>query len=204
MEELDDLKSIWKQVKPGVEKKEEEIASMIKGRSNSIINKLKRSVWFELIFTIVCGVALGICAVMLERGPFMWTIVSLIVLFTSYLFYYIKKIILLNQFDSSSENLKNSLEHLLKRLTTYLNFYKRSYAILYPVYFCLGILFGAIERGVDDFLNHISQPKTILYLVVLAGVFFVVTIFVTNWYLKKLYGNHLDKLKELLHELKAG
>jgi hypothetical protein len=60
MEELDDLKLLWQQAKPGFEpKKEEEIASMIKGRSNSIISKLKRSVWFELTFTILCGVALG-------------------------------------------------------------------------------------------------------------------------------------------------
>jgi hypothetical protein len=202
--ELDDLKSIWKQDKSGFEpKKEEEIASMLKGRSKSIISKLKRSVWFELIFTIICGVGLGICALMLESGALMWTIISLIVLFVSYLFYYVKKIILLNQFDSSSENLKNSLQHLFDRLTTYLNFYKRSYAILYPVYFCLGILFGAIERGLGDFLHHISQPKTILYLVVLAGVFFVCTIWITNWYLKKLYGNHLDKLQELLNELQG-
>lgn len=202
--ELDDLKSIWKQDKPGFEpKKEEEIASMIKGRSNSIISKLKRSVWFELIFTIICGVGLGICALLLERGALMWTIISLIVLFVSYLFYYVKKIILLNQFDSSSENLKNSLQHLFDRLTTYLNFYKRSYAILYPVYFCLGLLFGAMERGLDDFLHHISQPKTILYLAVLAGLFFACTIWITNWYLKKLYGNHLVKLKELLNELQS-
>jgi hypothetical protein len=202
--ELDDLKSIWNQSKPGFEtKQEEEIASMIKGRSNSIISKLKRSVWFELIFTIICGLGLGVCALMLENGAMMWTIISLIVLFVSYLFYYVKKIILLNQFDSSSENLKNSLQHLFNRLTTYLTFYKRSYAILYPVYFCLGILFGALERGMDDFLHHMSQPKTILYLVLLAGVFFVCTVLITNWYLKKLYGNHLDKLKELLNELQG-
>ena len=202
--ELDDLKSIWKQDKPGFEpKKEEEIASMIKGRSNSIISKLKRSVWFELIFTIVCGVALGICALMLDSGALMWTIVSLIILFVSYLFYYVKKILLLNRFDSSKENLKNSLQHLLDRLTTYLTFYKRSYAILYPVYFCLGLLFGALEKGLDDFLYRLSQPKTILYLVLLAGIFFLFTIWITNWYLKKLYGNHLDKLKELLNELKG-
>lgn len=201
--ELDDLKSIWKQEGTGFEpKKEEEIASMIRGRSNSIISKLKRSVWFELIFTIICGIGLGICALMLESGALMWTIVSLIVLFVSYLFYYVKKIILLNQFNSS-ENVKDSLRHLYKRLTTYLNFYKRSYAILYPVYFFLGILFGAMERGLDDFLHHISQPKTILYLVVLAGLFFVCTIWITNWYLKKLYGNHLDKLRELLNELQG-
>lgn len=202
--ELDDLKSIWKQDKPGFEpKKEAEIASMIKGRSNTIISKLKRSVWFELIFTIVCGLALGICALMLESGALMWTIISLIVLFVSYLFYYVKKILLLNRFDSSTENLKNSLQHLFDRLTTYLTFYKRSYAILYPVYFCLGLLFGALEKGLDDFLNRLSQPKTIVLLVSLAVVFFFCTVWITNWYLKKLYGNHLDKLKELLNELKG-
>jgi len=202
--ELDDLKSIWKQDKPGFEpKKEAEIASMIKGRSNSIISKLKRSVWFELIFTIVCGIVFGVYALTLESGALMWTIISLIVLFVSYLFYYVKKIVLLNKFDSSTENLKNSLQHLSERLTTYLNFYKKSYAILYPVYFCLGLLFGAMERGIDDFLHRLSQPKTILYLIVLAGIFFVCTILITNWYLKKLYGNHLDKLKELLNELQG-
>lgn len=202
--ELEDLKSIWKHQKPGLESKQEsEIASMLKGRSNSIISKLKRSVWFELIFTIVCGIGLGIYALTLESGALMWTIISLVILFSSYLFYYVKKIILLNQFDPASENLKNNLQNLLERLTVYLNFYKKSYAVLYPVYFCLGLLFGALERGMDDFLNHISQPQTILFLIVLAVVFFLCTIWVTNWYLKKLYGNHLDKLKELLHELQG-
>jgi len=201
--ELDDLKSIWKH-KPGFEAKQEaEIASMLRGRSNSIISKLKRNVWFELIFTIMCGLALGIYALTLNRGALMWTILSLIVLFVSYLFYYVKKIILLNKFDPYSKNLKGNLEHLLERLTTYLTFYKRSYAILYPVYFMLGLLFGALERGMDNFLNHISQPKTILYLIGLAGIFFLCTIWLTNWYLKKLYGNHIDKLKELLNELQG-
>jgi hypothetical protein len=201
--ELEDLKSIWKS-KPGYEPKQEaEIASMLRGRSNSIISKLKRSVWFELIFTIVCGIALGIYALTIQSGALVWTIVSLLVLFVSYLFYYVKKIILLNRFDSSADNLKENLQHLLERLTVYLNFYKKSYAILYPVYFMLGLLFGALERGMDDFLQHISQPKTILYLVALAGVFFLCTMWITNWYLKKLYGNHLEKLKELLKELQG-
>lgn len=200
--ELDDLKSIWRQ--PEFEPKQEaEIATMIKGRSNSIISKLKRSVWFELIFTLVCGLGLGGYALTLERGAMMYTIVSLIILFVLYLIYYIKKIILLNEFDPSTETLKSSLQNLLDRLTTYLNFYKKSYAVLYPIYFCLGLLFGALERGMDDFLQHVSQPRTILYLILLAGVFFFTTIWITNWYLKKLYGNHLDKLKELLQELQG-
>lgn len=201
--ELEDLKSIWKH-KPGFEpKQDKEIALMLQGQSKSIISKLKRSVWFELIFTMVCGLALGIYALTLESGALVWTIISLIALFTAYLFYYVKKIILLNKFDSTAGNMRENLQHLLDKLTTYLTFYKRSYAILYPVYFILGLLFGALERGMDDFLQHISQPKIILYLVALAGAFFLCTMWLTNWYLKKLYGNHLQKLKELLQELQG-
>jgi ABC-type uncharacterized transport system permease subunit len=202
--ELDDLKSIWKKDKPDYEpKRDDEIALMIKGQSKSIISKLKRSVWFEVIFTIICGIALGICAFMLQEGAMRWMIISLIILFISYLFYYVIKIILLNQFDPSTETLKNSLQNLLDKLTTYLNFYKRSYAILYPVYFCLGLLFGLMERGLEDFMYHIRQPKTIFTLLALAAVFFLCTVWITNWYLKKLYGNHMDKLKKLLDDFEG-
>jgi hypothetical protein len=200
--ELEDLKSIWKK-QPLVEsKQDEEIILMLQGQSKSIISKLKRSVWFELIFTIVCGIALGIYGLTIESGALMWTIVSLLVLLISYLFYYVKKLMLLNRFDPAG-NLKENLTQILDRLTTYLTFYKRSYAILYPVYFLLGLLFGAIERGVDDFINHVSEPRTMLILIGLGVTFFILSFWITNWYLKKLYGNNIEKLKSLLNDLEA-
>jgi sulfite exporter TauE/SafE len=200
--ELEDLKSIWKKQPPVESKQDEEIALMLQGQSKSIISKLKRSVWFELIFTIVCGIALGIYGLTIEAGALMWTIVSLLVLLVSYLFYYVKKIMLLNRFDPAG-NLKENLLQILDRLTTYLTFYKRSYAILYPVYFLLGLLFGAIERGLDDFLSKVSEPKTLIILIALGVAFFFVSTWITNWYLKKLYGNNIEKLKSLLKDLEA-
>jgi hypothetical protein len=73
--------------------------------------------------------------------------------------------------------------------------------VLYPIYFGLGLLFGVIERGTESFLALLLQPRMILYLVLIAGVFFFCSTWLTNWYLKKLYGNHLEKLKNLLHDL---
>lgn len=200
--ELEDLKSIWKKQPPVESKQDEEIALMLQGQSKSIISKLKRSVWFELIFTIVCGVALGIYGLTIESGALMWTIVSLLVLLISYLFYYVKKLMVLNRFDPAG-NLKENLTQILDRLTTYLTFYKRSYAILYPVYFLLGLLFGAIERGLDDFIDHVTQPRTLLIVVGLGVTFFILSFWITNWYLKKLYGNNIEKLKSLLNDLEA-
>jgi glucan phosphoethanolaminetransferase (alkaline phosphatase superfamily) len=201
--ELEELKSIWKSSDPGFSPKNEtEIAQMLKGNSQSIVDKLKRSVWFELIFTLVAGVSLLVYALTLPSGALKWTSVSILILFVGYSFYYIKKLTLLVNYNPAAENIRASLERLTDNLSSYLRFYKRSYTLLYPIYFALGLLFVAIERGMDKFLDNLSQPRTIIYLLVIGLIFFFCSTWLTNWYLKKLYGNHLEKLKGLLHDIK--
>jgi hypothetical protein len=200
--ELEDLKSIWKSNVPQFEpKREDEIALMLKGRSMSIIEKLKRNVWFELIFTIVVIVGLLLYAISLETGAAKWTSISLLLMCIGYTFYYVKKLILLNRFSGMNENLRDNISILIKNLTSYLKFYKSSYAVLYPIFFALGLLFGALERGTAKYLEFISKPNTILYLLLMAGLFFFISTRFASWYLKKLYGMHLEKLKKLLEEI---
>ncbi len=200
--ELEELKYIWKNNGPEFQPKdEEEIALMLKGRSRSIIDKMKRNVWLELIFTVVLSIVLLIYATTLETGALKWTSISLLLLFILYAFYYVKKLTLLNRFSGANENIRDNIEMLVKSLTDYLKFYKRSYAFLYPVYFCLGILFGALERGTGKYIEYLSQPSNLLPLLAMALVFFFISSWFASWYLRKLYGTHLDKLKDLLNEL---
>ena len=110
---------------------------------------------------------------------------------------------LLGKYDSSDSNMRINLENLHEKLSVYVSFYRKSYSVLYPVYFFLGIFFGALDTGMDAFLNRMQEPKTIAYLAGIAGIFFISSFIITNFYLKKLYGNHLNKLKELLDELQA-
>lgn len=200
--ELEDLKSIWKNSE-FTPKNTAEIAAMLRGNSVSIVSKLKKSVWFELLLTIAAGTGLLIYALTLPSGALKWTSISILLLLVAYSFYYVKKIILLNQFNSSTENIRSNLENLHRNLSSYLKFYKRSYAILYPVYFVLGLLFGAIERGTSEFFEYLSQPRSIVWLLLTAGLFIFCSTWLTSWYLKKLYGTQMDKLQKLLHELHA-
>mgnify|MGYP005861759659 FL=1 len=202
MEELDDLKSIWKKQAGFEVKNEGELLLMLGKSSNTIISKLKRSVWFELIFTVACILVLGMYTTTLPYGALMWTILSLLVLLISYTLYYVKKIMLLNQYDSSSDNLKANLRNLLERLDAYMKFYKRSYAILYPVFFVLGLLFGALESGFDRFIHKFENPLYTASFIILSIIFMVGVYTITNWYLKKLYGNHIEKLRSILDDLK--
>jgi hypothetical protein len=201
--ELDDLKAIWKNNEGFQPKNETEIAAMLKGSSKSIVNKLKRNVWVEIIFTLVAGLALLVYALTLENGSLKWTSISILVLFVGYSFYYTKKLLLLARFDPGKGNLKVNLNELITSLTGYLKFYKRSYTILYPVYFCLGLLFAAMERGTQEFLRIISKADVLVYLIASASLFFIFSSWLTNWYLKKLYGNHLEKLKTLLLDIET-
>ena len=200
--ELEDLKSIWKSSEPVFQpKNEQEIAMMLKGRSISIINKLKRNVWFELVFTIVVSVALLIYALSLQRGAMKWTSISLLLMCLASTIYYIKKLSVLNRVQGINENLHDTISFLITNLTGYLKFYKNSYTVLYPVYFFLGLLFSVMERGTNNFVEFFSNPSTIIYLLFMAGVFFFISSWFARWFLKKLYGDHLEKLKSILNEL---
>jgi hypothetical protein len=199
--ELDDLRSIWKSNTPFQAVKTEEISAMLKGGSKSIIAKLKKSVWFELIFTVVVGLVMLYYSFTIRDGALKWSIVSILILFLAYTIYYVKKINLLNSFNPSHQNVRENLEKLVNDLDTYVRFYKRSYTFMYPVYFVLGLFFAAVEKGMDTFLHNLTQPSMIIRLIFIAAVFLIAALVISNWYVKKLYGNHLEKLRSLLSDV---
>jgi hypothetical protein len=202
--ELEELRSIWKNNEPGFQRKDEtEIASMLTGRSLTIIDKLKRNVRFELIFALAVSVCLLIYALTLPSGKLKWTSIAILLMCIGYTFYYIKKIILLNRFDPAKENIRANLVSLIDKLSGYLKFYRRSYTVLYPVFFCLGLIFGALEHEAGQSPDSMFKPVSLFYLVVMAAVLYLLSTWLINWYLKKLYGNHLEKLKSLLHDIQG-
>ena len=199
--ELDELKNIWQNKKQSLRFNEAELAIMLKGYSRSLVDKIKKSVWFELVFTLLAGMAFLTYAIMLPSGMLKWITVSILVLFVAYAVYYVKKILLLNRFNPTEDNLKNNLATLVTSLNSYMKFYKRSYTVLYPVYFGLGIVFGALEIGSEVFFHRVKDPSWLALIAGVAVVFYILSSLFTNWYFKKLYGNHIAKLTTLLHDL---
>jgi hypothetical protein len=52
-----------------------------------------------------------------------------------------------------------------------------------------------------DFLEAIQETKMIICLILVIGIFLASSLWFTNWYLKKLYGDHVEKLKLLLKDI---
>src|SRR5688500_13434810 len=202
--EIEDLKYIWRKESQGFKpKNESELSGMLKGRSTSIIMRLKRNVWFELIFTFAGAVGLLIYALTLPGGYLKWTSITILVSFALYSLYYLKKLRLLSRFDARNDDIKANLERLIYDLKGYLKFYKRSYSVLYPVFFLIGLLFVAIEHGAATFLDIVTRPDVYLILVPGTALYFTLSTRLTSRYLKNLFGIHLEKLEALLHDFEV-
>ncbi|HEX5169430.1 MAG TPA: hypothetical protein VFW11_09665 [Cyclobacteriaceae bacterium] len=199
--ELDDLRNIWQNAERFKLKQEEEISSMLKRRSKSIITKLKWSVWFELTFTIIAGLLLLYYSFSIPDGALRWSFMAFLAIFLGYIIYYVKKIRILHRFEESKGNIKTNLEILISDLEAYLKFYEKSYSIMYPMYMVMVFLFVIIDRGMDEFIEAVANWKMILYIIFLVAIFLVSSLWFTKWYLNKLYGNQLRKLKALLNDL---
>jgi glucan phosphoethanolaminetransferase (alkaline phosphatase superfamily) len=200
--ELDDLKQIWHRKESFLRKHEQEIAMMLKGSSKSPIAKLKRNLWFELIYTGVAWLIMLYYALTLPSGALKWSFISFLVLFLGYMMYYLQQLRLFRDFETKKD-LRTNLEHLVGELDKYIRFYRLSYSVLYPVFLVLILLFVIIDRGMDNFLDHISSVKTLVTLLFLVGLFFASSLWFANWYLKRMYGNHIDKLRELLKDINS-
>lgn len=202
--ELDDLKNIWQKGDLFKPRQEEEFASMLKGKSHSIIARLKRNIWFELIFTIVGSMILLYYAFSIPSPALRWGFIFVLLSFLLYIVYYVKKINLLNRFEGSEGNIRTNLENLIRDLDAFLRFYYRSYTLLYPGYLILIIIVAIADRGMEQFIDSMADWRILGLLLFLVLLSIALSLWISKWFLGKLYGRHLQKLRTLLRDLQEG
>lgn len=202
--ELDDLKNIWQKGDRFKPRREEEFTGMLKGKSHSIIARLKRNIWFELVFTIVGSMLLLYYAFSIPSLSLRWGFIFVLLSFCLYIIYYVKKINLLNRFEGSEGNIRTNLENLVRDLDAFLRFYYRSYTLLYPAYLVLIVIVAIVDRGLEQFLTSMRDWRIITLLLFLVLLSIALSLWVSKWFLGKLYGSHLQKLRLLLKDLQEG
>jgi hypothetical protein len=116
----------------------------------------------------------------------------------------VRKIKLLNRFEGSQGNVRANLERLVRDLDAFLRFYYRSYTLLYPGYLMLIVILAIADQGLSEFLESLRDWRTVAYLLFLVLLSFALSFWISKWYLGKLYGTHLQKLRGLLEELREG
>jgi hypothetical protein len=218
--ELDSLKDIWKDLdesdlQPG---SDVPISSMLHKKSQSTIARLKRNLNRELIAVLIIY-SLTIWYIITFQQMYSELAVLLALVGGAFLFYYYRKSKLLKQMECVACEVRSNLKQQLGTLEKYVRFYFIAGTILTPLaYFAAGmiILFNAqevnshvVNVSIDaqtsvsqmPIAQHISNHRFFVLFLSIGAVLTVGSYFMNRWMIGKLYGQHVQKLKDLLTQM---
>ena len=198
--ELDNLKEIWK----GLDDKKtpvgsnEEILSMLQKKSQRPLARMKRNLLAELIAVIVLYSASTVYYLMAWGGRY-WELSLMFVLAGAFcVFYYYRKYKLLNSMECVACEVKSNLQRQLTTLEKYVRLYFITGVVLTPIaYFFAGFIIFAKTPG------GAFNSKVFLIFSIVGVVISILFYYMNKWYVNKLYGQHVQKLKDVLKEMEA-
>jgi hypothetical protein len=217
--ELDSLKTLWQDLDANTSHadSDEHILSMLRKRSQSPIAKMRRNLLWELIALVVLYSATIWYYVSAWGGRY-WEIGGLLFLVGAFcLFYYYRKNKLLSDMQCVVCEVKSNLQRQLVTLEKYVNFYFIAGTLLTPlVYFASGLIVffktpqarsispdlrSQLSDSTVNLIPHIVNHRFFTAFVVIGVVLAIGSYFLNRWYVNKLYGQHIEKLKDLLGQM---
>ncbi len=206
--ELDAWKEIWKDAdleeksKPG----NAEILEMIGKLPRNPIAKMKHSVLVETILIVVLFGGVAIFYFIAFNGSFNSVAWLYLILIGLSVIYYYRKWKLLSEMQCAACQVKSNLQRQVSTLDRYVRFYLWAGTLIVPLIFTfLGVLFYyKFPRGNAIFIFPpfgITGLKSWLIWLVFISVFTAILYRVNRWYVSRLYGRHVERLKELLNQM---
>ena len=207
--ELDQWKEIWKEEGESPSNDARKLKLLLEKKSNSPVAKMKRNLKMELWLIIISYGAMILFYFIAFKGQL--SEVSWFMLFIGLLFvaYYQRKNKLLSEMECLSCQVKSNLQKQTTTLEKYIRFYLIAGTALAPVSLLFFAWLFNVKRSTNTNYNILyPSPENPLWKVALAWVLLTVIItilfyFMNKWYVRKLYGKHVEKLKEVLSEMEG-
>ncbi|MBO9631942.1 MAG: hypothetical protein J7578_02410 [Chitinophagaceae bacterium] len=214
--ELDSLKEIWKDQDKGMDQYPDsnaEILSMLGKKSQSPVAKIRRNLLLELITIVVVYVAFIIYFALNKHGRYWELSIMMGLVGIGFVFYYYHKNKLLKSMQCVTCEVKSNLQTQLHLLEKYVRFYFIAGTLLTPLlYYLTGLIIlykakpGYISGEVlgdraQVMLNTVPRHQFFTEFLIGGVVITVLIYFANKWYIRKLYGQHINHLRELLRQM---
>lgn len=217
--ELDSLKDIWKNLdeedfRPGGDAS---ILVMLHKRSQGPIAKIKRNLNRELAAIVIMYTLMIGYYITAWRGRYWELSVLLFLIGCTFLFYYYRKTKLLNQMQCVTCEVKSNLKHQLVTLEKYVRLYFVTGTLITPMaYFASGLIIffktpGNANPGFPDpsqlvnaqlpMVTQITNHRFFLIFAIIGVLLTIGIYFFNRWYINRLYGQHIQRLKALLQQM---
>lgn len=201
--ELDNLKDLWRDLdqKEVHQNTDEQIVMILQKKSQSPIARMKRNLLLELIAVIILY-SLAIWYFLATAMGRYWEIALLLLsVGVVFIFYYYRKNKLLGEMQCLTCEVRSNLQKQLITLEKYVQFYFVSGIILTPVaYFASGLIV-LFKSPVQNAAAGFTESGEYIVFIVIGLLITIGSYFLNKWYIKKLYGQHIKKLKELLLQM---
>jgi hypothetical protein len=204
--ELDEFKSVLKSKEPEdiILHSADELEKYIHRKTTSIIDKIKQSILFEFALGILF-VAIAVWVWISYPGvyvkPFSLLSIILCCFFFIYLAILYKK---MNVYEKTSLAVKENLLHVVDILQQFIKLYFQLAIIILLIAFIFGLITGYLKVTGDSAIKEFNWIKAILIYIGWFLIWSAITYFFSKWYIKRLYGNYLEQLKEHLKDLENG
>lgn len=218
--ELDNLKALWqdleeKDLQPGkgvgsvagIASEEAEIAAILRKRSQNPIAKIKRNLGWEMAIIVVLYAATMWYYITAWQGQYWELAVLLGIVGSSFMVYYFRKNRLLKEMQMVDSEVKLNLERRLHTLEKYVRYYFVSGTVLTPAaYFVTGLIIffktpPASTDKMPPMVTHITGHEYFVLFTVSGVALAIGSYFLNIWFVNRLYGRHINKLKNLLNQL---
>ncbi len=206
--ELEQLRDIWKHEQLPNENRQE-LSSFLGKRSNNPISKMRRNLNLELVAVLVLYGASVIYYFQAFRGKMQeasWFMIAIAVLF---FLYYFRKKKLLKQMECVTCQVKSNLQTQIRILEKYVRFYLIAGTLLVPftiIFFSWLVYIKFPQKPIPLFFPGGTYPfwQSALAWIGFIGLTTLLVYLLNKWYVRKLYGEHIQKLRILVDELNEG
>ncbi len=204
---LDSLKDAWKvyaaQTAAAHQVTEDQISGLMKVRTENAVTKLKTNIYFELGVQLFTVLLFGVGAFFTENDPVFTGICALVVvLCLPFLAYFWMRLMYLKALNVSTANLRATLRNLIEMLSGLTRLYFWTNMLLAPIGLVAGqLVYLKLANGIN--ISHLPWEQMYLRLTIGFLIGAVVGYFFLKWYIRKMFGNHLQSLRSAYCELES-
>jgi hypothetical protein len=207
--DLDALKKSWDMVQGEafVSQTQQQIADLLHQPSKGPVARMKRNLWWDLTFSMICLSFLSAFYLVHHSGR-LWA-VSLFFLTWAFLtgIYFFAKAKLLNQMLHPGWQVKQNFEKQLSILQRYIRWYLLAITLFFPLF--LLFLYGVMRTNPSVLLTDngvifhwlLSGSINTVTGIAAISIITLLSYYTTKWYIYKLYRSHIRKLTDLVKEM---
>ena len=205
--ELESLKGIWAEDKQNnYSKTEAELFRIIETPSRFPIRRMLKSVRFEILLSAILYSAVSLYFLVELNRQFILVSLFMGIWGLIYILYLLKKQQLLRNLYSSATPLRTGLQHQVVTLQKYIKLYLIAGTVQLPVTMLVLFLIYLKQAPIpgpalSSYFEFLMSLRGMLLSSVILLITGAISYCLNNWYVQRLYGQHLANLKMLLNEL---